>query len=320
MLALITQTAVPFSDMGTGKFVNDAATQERYVSYLKDIAEPSIEGKAGDNNAFKVACHGRDLGLPPVLTLDLMLAHWNPRCSPPWDDEELHVKVFNAYKFSKGAIGSEHPAANFDVVAEIKSPLPKVEEEPISWNLGPKDQVLKTFHNLMNYMKIPAGGLHKIFAYNELSGRNEFVTPAPWHRGKMPRIPGIGGDDLKLLKGYLSTRHGYEDSTKSIEEAVTNVAYHERFHPVRAYLESPPVGRYAPALIRGFGDYLGAVDGGHPAYLRAVSRKVLCAAVMRVFKPGVKYDHVLVLEGPQDLGEKRGLRNPRRQMVFRCAD
>jgi putative DNA primase/helicase len=47
-------------------------------------------------------------------------------------------------------------------------------------------------------------------------------------------------------------------------------------------------------------DYLGAEDN---AYVRAVTRKTLCAAVRRVQEPGVKFDTMLVLNGPQGIGK-----------------
>ena len=47
-------------------------------------------------------------------------------------------------------------------------------------------------------------------------------------------------------------------------------------------------------------DYLGAVD---TPYVRAVTRKELCAAVTRVFHPGTKFDTLLVLIGDQGIGK-----------------
>jgi len=47
-------------------------------------------------------------------------------------------------------------------------------------------------------------------------------------------------------------------------------------------------------------DYLGAED---TAYVRAVMRKSLVAAIARVFKPGTKFDPILVLNGPQGIGK-----------------
>ena len=47
-------------------------------------------------------------------------------------------------------------------------------------------------------------------------------------------------------------------------------------------------------------DYLGAED---TQYVRAVTRKTLCAAVNRVLHPGCKFDCMLVLNGPQGIGK-----------------
>ena len=47
-------------------------------------------------------------------------------------------------------------------------------------------------------------------------------------------------------------------------------------------------------------DYLGALDN---VYVRVVTRKTLCAAVARVRKPSIKFDNILVLNGPQGIGK-----------------
>ena len=45
---------------------------------------------------------------------------------------------------------------------------------------------------------------------------------------------------------------------------------------------------------------MGAED---TAYVRAVTRKTLCAAVARIYEPGIKFDSMLVLNGPQGMGK-----------------
>ena len=47
-------------------------------------------------------------------------------------------------------------------------------------------------------------------------------------------------------------------------------------------------------------DYLGADD---TEYVRAVTRKTLVAAVARIFKPGIKFDSILVISGKQGIGK-----------------
>lgn len=300
LLELLRRPDVPFADLpGTGTYVSDQETQGRFLAYLTDVADVSIEGQRGDENAFRVACRGRDLGLPPGITLELMLSDWNDRCSPPWEVEELKAKVANAYRYARGAVGSAHPAAKFDVVA----PEAKVDDpEVLKFALDGRGNVIRNFKNLLLYLTVPECGLSEVFGYNEFTNRAEFINPAPWHRGHLPSPPAITDNDVALLKGFLATRHRFEVSIADIETAIRNVAQRRRFHPVREWLASLKWdGR--PRIDSWMKDYLGAVDGGYPEYLAAVSRKILVAAVMRVIRPGIKFDHVPVLEGDQNLGK-----------------
>ena len=52
---------------------------------------------------IKVACRLRDFGLRPQTASELLLepGGWNEHCRPPWEPEELAVKVRNAYKYGK---------------------------------------------------------------------------------------------------------------------------------------------------------------------------------------------------------------------------
>ena len=292
-------------EVGTDSYVDDEATRGRYEAYLLTAA-PAVEGKSGDNETFKVACHGRDMGLPPKSTWELMLAVWNPRCSPPWSPEDLKVKVLNAYKFAQGAVGSKHPsAAGFEKLeaAAAEAGIPAhakdgVDTDDIAWNMN-GGRVTKSLFNLMNFLKWKQGGLYKVFGYNQFTGQVEFTGAAPWHKGRRPASPLVQDDDLKLLRAFLVNKHDFEAGICDIENALTAVAHGNSFHPVREYLSG--LKWDGKSRLDGWlRDYCGAADD---AYTRAVARKVLCAAVTRVFKPGCKFDHVLVLEGAQGIGK-----------------
>lgn len=304
LLALIKKTDVPFSDVGgTGEYKNDAATQGRYAAYLQDVAEPSVEGRGGDNNAFRVAAHGRDLGLPPATCWELMLEYWNKRCQPQWDAEELKTKVVNAYRFAAGPLGAQHPEAVFkDVVVPPNPKLAaKIKKEPevVAWVTDNNGKMKKCFQNLVMHLQYPPAGLVGVFGHNEFTGRYEFTDPAPWHHGRMPGYLGVGDNDLKLLKGHLAIKHGYEADITNIEEAVTVIAHANKFHPVRDFLDGL-VWDKTPRLDTWLTDHLGVEDS---EYTRACARKTLCAAVSRVYRPGCKFDHVLVFEGLQGIGK-----------------
>lgn len=295
LLNLLKVTEVPFSEIekdggGALDFQGDAHTQSRFVEYL---ASAPLSG------SYKIACAGRDFGLPPAITLELMAAHWNPRRPDPRNDAELEAKVIHAYKYARGPVGGKHPALDFDKLKKEPPPPPK---EEIVWQLTKNGQVVKCFFNLLNYLKLPGGGLHKVFGYNEFTGQVEFVNPAPWHKGHLPRSGALVQDkDLKLLKGYLAVKHGFEATIGNIEEAMVNVSHDNKFHPVREYLDSiKGTWDKTPRIDTWLQTYAGAADS---QYVRAAGRKTLCAAVARILKPGCKFDHVLTLEGPQNAGK-----------------
>lgn len=70
--------------------------ERRAVAYL-DAIPPSVSGQGGHNAAYAAAtamAHG--FGLGPERALALLLAHYNPRCQPPWSEAELRHKVEDA--------------------------------------------------------------------------------------------------------------------------------------------------------------------------------------------------------------------------------
>ena len=70
--------------------------ERRALAYL-DAMPPAISGQGGHNTTYAAATvlvHG--FGIPPDRALELLLAHYNPRCQPPWTEKELRHKVEDA--------------------------------------------------------------------------------------------------------------------------------------------------------------------------------------------------------------------------------
>ena len=132
-------------------------------------------------------------------------------------------------------------------------------------------------------------------ACNRLSGFVEITGPIPWdHPDKIWR-----DTDDSHCQMYLSENYG-EFSQRNYMIAIDKAADERAFHPIRDMFNSLPawdgVERVDTLLI----DYLGAEDN---AYTRAVIRKILCAAYVRVFHPGAKFDYMVVINGPQGIGK-----------------
>lgn len=70
--------------------------ERRAVAYL-DAMPPAISGQGGHNATYAAASalvHG--FGIEPDRALQLLVAHYNERCVPPWSLKELTHKVQNA--------------------------------------------------------------------------------------------------------------------------------------------------------------------------------------------------------------------------------
>ena len=305
LLNILLKEDIDQSDVEEVK-TDDAGLQSRFKQYLSEPAPVAVSGQNGDDTTFKVCCEGRDLGINSAVVYKLMLEHWNPRCMPPWSPTSLKDKVANAYRYAAGKQGARHPGQDFKDVS-IPSMEALTEEQAnkartVNWRTNQKDgKTLKTLHNLLNYLRHPGAGLDRLFGLNEFTGQIEVTRPAPWHNGQLPRHPGIVDHDLKLLKAHLSKEYDFEVSVTIIEEGVTAISYENKFHPVREYLKGLKWDGVA-RLDTWLSDYAG-VDNN--PYTRACARKTLCAAVARVFHPGCKFDHILVLEGDQDTGKSR---------------
>lgn len=100
--------------------VDEDNARVRAIAWLLNHAELSIEGDGGDDTAYRVAARVMDFGLSPDDALGLMLEHWNDRCEPPWETEQLETIVNNAAQYRQKPIGAESADVEFeDVSAEV---------------------------------------------------------------------------------------------------------------------------------------------------------------------------------------------------------
>jgi hypothetical protein len=94
---------------------DEDAAVARAVEFLRGVP-PAIEGQGGDDHVFRTLCRNRDFGVPKHRAAEA-LAQWNTRCSPPWDADELGVKIENAYTYAQEPAGKLTPEAlGFEVV------------------------------------------------------------------------------------------------------------------------------------------------------------------------------------------------------------
>lgn len=131
--------------------------------------------------------------------------------------------------------------------------------------------------------------------YNEFKSTLDVVGKLPWKQVKS----GWNDTDLACIRVYMEKVYQLWSPSK-FSDALLCVTSSERvYHPIKKYLNNliwDGIHRLDTLLI----DYLGADDN---QYVRAVTRKTLSAAVARIYNPGVKFDSILVLNGPQGIGK-----------------
>ncbi len=135
----------------------------------------------------------------------------------------------------------------------------------------------------------------KSIVFNQLADGLEIKGEVPWqHPAKFWR----DADDAQLIC-YVDDHYGTL-SQRNYDIAVTKVTDDRSYHPIKQYFESLPPWDGIERVDSLFIDYLGADDN---EYIRAVCRKTLCAAYMRVYNPGIKFDYLPVFNGAQGIGK-----------------
>jgi predicted P-loop ATPase len=131
------------------------------------------------------------------------------------------------------------------------------------------------------------------FAYDEMMRAPILMTPLKPEGGFLPRT--VGDVDVGLVQEKLQ-HLGLRRITKdTVHQAVDIRASERRFHPVRDYLNSLRWdGRLRIAKFACV--YLGSEP---TPYADQIGSMFLISMVARIFDPGCKVDHMLVLEGPQ---------------------
>ena len=153
--------------------------------------------------------------------------------------------------------------------------------------------LLNNLHNIRLIMENDSN--LKGIVFNQLADGLEIQGEVPW---KHPMKFWRDADDAQLIC-YIDSQYG-TFSARNYEVGIQKVTDDRSYHPIRDYLENLPAWDGIDRAETYFIDYLGAEDN---PYVRAVTKKILCAAYQRVYHPGIKFDYCVVLNGPQGIGK-----------------
>ena len=182
-----------------------------------------------------------------------------------------------------------------EAALDFEAPVEEVKDWKEKLKITDKGVLAQTIENVVLILTHDPR-LSGCLAYDEMATNIVARRDLPW-RKVSSSAQWIDSDDA-ALRYFLERVYGLTGKDR-IFDAVNVVAQQASFHPVRDYLDGctwDGVPRVETLLI----DYMGAED---TEYTRTVTRKVLAAAVARIYRPGCKFDHMLTLRGAQGLGK-----------------
>ena len=305
----ITQQADPLEKPGiVGAFCRAYTIEEAIETFLSDVYEPSsmngrydyipADSAAGVvvyDGKFAYSHHATDPVCGKLLNaFDLVRLHKFRELDENVGLDTPPGKLPSFKAMSDLALGDDKVKAVF---AEERIAQAAAEFSDEDWQNGleldKSGHVKNTLHNLTLILENDPN--LKGVVFNQLLDGMEIKGEVPWkHPSKFWR----DADDAQLIS-YVDTHYG-TFSARNYDIAVTKVADDRAYHPIREFIESLPEWDKIPRVDTLLVDYLGAAD---TAYVRAVTRKTLCAAISRVLRPGCKFDSMLVLNGPQGVGK-----------------
>jgi len=177
---------------------------------------------------------------------------------------------------------------------------------------GSKGQVLSNHVNYLTWLRNDLRW-RGILEYDEFAGQINVVAPIPRQDGKKPNAfrPHMWGDaDLNETREFFQLECFPRAGKDGIQDAISQWAEKElNYHPVRQYLEGlcwDGIARVDNWLIT-FCGAGGDCDERQVSYIHTVGARWLISGVARIFEPGCKVDHALVLEGDQGIGKSSAL-------------
>ena len=303
------EQADPLSKEGViGTFCRTYSVSSAIDRFLKDIYEPSAmtsrydyipaDSSAGVilyDDKFAYSHHATDPASGRLLNaFDLVRIHKFGHLDDRATESTPPSKLPSFINMCEFAIQDDEVKAQFMKERMEQATIDFTEDNwQTALELDKQGKIKDTLDNIVLIIRNDSE-LESI-AFNKHRDGIDARDGLPWEQMK----GGWNDSDNAALKVYLSNKYGIYSPTKT-KDAILAVAAERSYHPIKEYLDHLPdwdgTDRVETLLI----DYFNATDN---SYTRAVTRKMMVAAVARIVQPGTKFDSVLILNGPQGIGK-----------------
>lgn len=284
------------------------AAIEKYLSDVYEIAPGndrytykaghSVGGMIVFDDLFCFSYHSTD----PIAdghaynAYDLVRVHKFGHLGKEDSTKEMNKLVCADKECVKDMVTPDADLDDFDDYGDaVKSDITE-EVADLVWDLDGKGNKQVTVNNFVNAFKSDPL-LNGLLAYDMLKETIVFTRPSFTAKGSK-KGDLVSDTDISIIKGRIERMHGIYNDAK-LNDAIEQVSSDNAFHPIKLYLESltwDGVPRIDTFLV----EYMGAEDN---AYTREAFRKMLLAAVTRIYEPGRKFDTALVFYSEQGVGK-----------------
>lgn len=327
-LVRATERQLPTSFISSVKTVDIASAEGqrrlRMGLELCKTAPIASEGAGGSTQTFEIAMElGRRLELPYEAVWALMSEVYNPRCQPPWPDDQLARKIDQGINegnlpagittlsmqevLDRAKAATKEAAAIKAITPDTPVAAPRtrrllpdpdhryVADRPHVEIEAEEAQLSAVVHELDNHAHWQG-----VLQYDMFAKRMRAVNPP------MPLEMAKGNleeSDISHMRLWFERHLHMRVGKEMMYNAIDVVGRKNSYHPIKEYLFSLPAVPAGPKLL----DNLAAIFWGDESEIAQVLvRKWLVAAVRRILVPGTKVDNMLVLQGEQDLHKSSG--------------
>jgi predicted P-loop ATPase len=273
------------------EYYDDSSTNvQTYMSFLHTAPKATIPDR--ENIAIYIITKAKELHLSPVKTYKLLNVFWNKKCQPPFSYQELTQLIFDTYKYKN----IENPYYSSQHFKELKNENSEIAFQ-YNWEKRKDDTIVPCLKNVTNFLKGCDAYFKGLFQFNLFTNNIEFTRKPFWQPDTLDIREWRDSDAINIKNYFSNLISRFENSTNTILEGVYLAAMEKPYHPIKTYLESL-VWDGKKRLDTWLIDYCQCNDN---IFIREISKKVLVAAVARLYQPGIKFDYLLVLEGEQAL-------------------
>lgn len=267
----------------------------RKHSSKKFTVPKQIQAGQRNETLYKAACSLQAQGMPDEAIEQAIRKINETNCEEPLDDSEVSTIISSALTKSKGELAIYNTSG-----------LPERREPHLTYVLDKNgetsDRPAQTIKNAEEAITFDEA-LYGRIRWNSMAFAPYVFGNLPWYSWKGWRE--WSNFDDSNLRSYIEANYGIK-SPEKIMDALTNVSHRYAVNPIVDVLETCHQQWDGKEHICNLlPDMLGAEKS---EYTTAVMKTFMAGAIMRILRPGCKFDYMMVLVGEQGCGKSSFLR------------